>query len=71
MVICCIKKKDDKIPSLKNHKSARAEWTEAMLSIIDDWDNIIFSDEKKFNLDEPDGHQFYYWHDLRLEKEIF
>ena len=27
--------------------------------------NIIFSNEKKFNLD---GHQIY-WHDLRLEKE--
>ena len=29
-----------------------------------------FSEETKFNLNGPDGHQFY-WHDLRLEKETF
>lgn len=34
------------------------------------WRKIIFSDEKKFNLDGPDGFA-YYWHDLRTEKKIF
>ena len=34
------------------------------------WSNVIFSDEKKFNLDGPNESQ-YYWHDLRMEDQIF
>ncbi|KAM8712364.1 hypothetical protein ACLKA7_012821 [Drosophila subpalustris] len=53
---------------LPRHKEARLKFAEDHLST--DWNTIIFSDEKKWNLDGPDGSRWY-WRDLRKDPIYF
>uniref|UniRef100_A0A1I7YKG6 Transposable element Tc3 transposase n=1 Tax=Steinernema glaseri TaxID=37863 RepID=A0A1I7YKG6_9BILA len=52
------------------HVAARKEIAEEWMDFGRKWDRVVFSDEKKFNLDGPDG-AWHYWRDLRKEPKYF
>ncbi|GAB0099100.1 Tc1-like transposase, DDE domain [Sergentomyia squamirostris] len=54
-------KKLMKKPALEQrHMEARLEFAKNYVDFGRSWEKVIFSDEKKFNLDGPDGFK-YYW----------
>ena len=63
-------KLNHKPPLTEAHKAARLTLARNCLHPDHKWSKVIFSDEKKFNLDGPDGWAKY-WRDLRTEPEIF
>ena len=59
-----------KPPLTAQHKADRLNFARNHMTYQDDdWGKVIFSDEKKWNLDGPDGYSKY-WHDLRKEPEV-
>lgn len=55
----------------EKHKDDRYKWAcEHVSWTIQEWRQVVFSDEKRFCLDGPDGFAFY-WQDLRQEPRIF
>ena len=58
-------------PKLSNdHKRRRLHFARDHQTWDEEWSNILFSDEKKWNLYGPDGYQ-YYWSDSSTPKMVF
>ncbi|CDF38566.1 unnamed protein product [Chondrus crispus] len=52
------------------HRTVRVKWAKERAGWnMQKWGQVIFSNEKKFNLDGPDGLS-YYWHDLPKEGKV-
>ncbi|GBL79410.1 Transposable element Tc3 transposase [Araneus ventricosus] len=59
-----------RLPLSKLYISKRLRCARNRKSYGDKWMAVLFSDERKWNLDGPDGN-IKYWHDLRKEPGNF
>ncbi|GJQ82144.1 hypothetical protein Trydic_g5986 [Trypoxylus dichotomus] len=50
-------------------KDGRLNFATQHIQWSEDWKKVVFTDEKRVNLDGPDGFQ-HYWHNLRKEPKV-
>lgn len=62
----------NKLPYLyKKQTETLLKWAEKMIDYNNEkWNKVVFSSEKKWNLDDPDGSN-YYWHGIHKEPETY
>uniref|UniRef100_A0A8R1HYW8 HTH_Tnp_Tc3_1 domain-containing protein n=1 Tax=Caenorhabditis japonica TaxID=281687 RepID=A0A8R1HYW8_CAEJA len=64
-----VRQKMMKVPKMTSeHKEKRLKFVK--VNMATKWENIVFSDEKKWNLDGPDGNRSY-WRDIRKDPQMF
>ena len=54
-----------------SHKKSRIKWATNYVDLGLQWENVIFSDEKKFNLDGPDGCRKFWYDPANDKKNLF
>jgi hypothetical protein len=64
------KKRKSSPKMTKAHEIKRVQFAQEQIANGRNWDDVIFSDEKKLNADGPDGCQ-YYWHHLDHDEQVF
>lgn len=65
-------KKMKSVPCMTaGHKTLRYQYAkDHVTQELNDWTEVIFSDEKKCNLDGPEGFANY-WYDISNEPRVF
>ncbi|GBM84664.1 hypothetical protein AVEN_272622-1 [Araneus ventricosus] len=58
------------LPLSERHIDSSLNFVRKYLVAGSNWNDVTFLDEKKFNLDEPDGFKFD-WYDLHKEHPLF
>ncbi|GBN01565.1 hypothetical protein AVEN_231564-1 [Araneus ventricosus] len=59
-----------RLPLSMLHIIKRLQWASNHMSYDDKWMTVLFSDDKKWNLDRPERN-IKYWHDLRKDPSSF
>jgi transposase len=66
----CYRKMTQKPRLTQVHRDERLAFARTHITWVNQWHSVVFSDEKRFNPDGPDGNTSY-WYDLRREPQSY